>query len=482
MTTKFHYFQQFGAVTTLQKSKREKLNKKEREALRNQQIENNKKKPKIEAVSAELLSFKSLKEGMCVMGCIKSIDATLMSVALPGRINGRVPVTSISQAYLALLNKYVNGDAAEATDEAGEPNEYKPLNEIFSVGQIVCTKVKKIDQTSPSNVIVELSLVPGEIQEDFRHSGVKKGMILSVAIAAKEDHGYVIETGVKNLRGFLPLEKVVEEDRANLHVGSVIFCKVDDAKTSTAASTARFVIANNEKKWTMKNFAEPNISYLLPTTIVTFKVSKVLKNGLQGTVFSDNFIGYINEHQLGASEKRKFHQPKDFTAGTELQARILYVMPLTKLVYLTLNLQEKFEVAQKNQKGEVILPVGTVIEDAKVSHVGTGGIILKLNGGKSKGVISFRSIRVDVKTNFDLDEVLAKYYADSSHKVRIIHYDPIDMLYVCSVDKKVLSEKYFSIEDVKAGDFVNAVVKRKLKDGRLEVRVGALKGRHFAKF
>lgn len=414
------------------------------------------------------------------MGCIKSIDATLLNVALPGRINGRVPVTSISHAYLSLLNKYVNGDTTAAADEAaaGEPNEYKPLTEIFSVGQIVCAKVKKIDQTSPSNISVELSLIPSEIHEDFRHSSVKKGMILSVAIAEKDDHGFVIETGVKNLRGFLPLEKVVEEDRANLHVGGVIFCKVDDAKVSTAASTVRFVISNNEKKWTMKNFAEPNISYLLPTTIVTFKVSKVLKNGLQGTVFGDNFIGYINEHQLGASEKRKFHQPKDFSVGTELQARILYVMPLTKLVYLTLNLQEKFEVAQKNQKGEIILPVGTIVDDAKVSHVGTGGIILKLNAGKSKGVISFRSIRVDVKSNFDSDEILAKYYADSAHKVRIIHYDPIDMLYVCSVDKKVLSEKHFSVEDVKAGEFVNAVVTRKLKDGRLEVRVGALKGMH----
>lgn len=403
------------------------------------------------------------------MGCVKSIETTSINVALPGRINGQVPVTSVSNAYLALINKYVNSES----NEAGE-NDYKPLTEIFSIGQIVATKVKKIDSTSPANIVVELSLIPEDIHEDYRHSQVKKGMILSVAIAERQDHGFVIETGVKNLRGFLPIGKVPEEQHDDLHVGRVLFCKVDDAKSTSAASIVRFVLANSEKNWSTKNFAEPNITYLLPTSIVTFKVNKILKNGLQGTLFDGNFTGYVNEHQLGAEEEKSFHKPRDFKVGNELSARILYVQPLTKLVYLTLNLQEKFQITSSDGD-KTILPVGAIIKDAKVSHVGTGGVVLRING-KIKGVVSFRSIRVDVKSNFDQDEILAKYSRDSEHKVRIIHYDPIDLIHICSVDPKVLNEKFFSLDDLTVGEQVKAKVVRKLNDGRHELKVGAIKG------
>lgn len=467
-------FQQFGAVTTSTKTKKEKPNKKEREELRAQAIEKKRKqKQQIEAVSAELLSFKSLKEGMCVMGCIKSVDATFLHVCLPGRINGRVPVTSISQSYLNIINKYVNDEAAN-DDENEADNDYRPLTDHFAIGQIVCAKVKKVDQTSPGNIVVELSLMPSDVQEDHRHNQMRKGMLLSVAIAEKDDHGYVIETGVKNLRGFLPFDKVPEPERERLLVGGLVFAKVDEVKTSTAASTVQLITANSPKNWTMKNFEEPNINYLLPSAIVNFKITKILKNGLQGSLFNEHFIGYINEHQLGIEEGKPFIQPKNFHVGEERKARILYVQPLTKLVYLTLNLQEKF-IVNANEDTSTILPIGTILPDAKVSHVGTGGIILKLNG-KLKGVISFRSIRVDVKSNFDSDEIMLKYTSESVHRVRIIHYDPIDLLHVCSIDTKVLKEKYFSLNDVELGDVVKVEIVRKVNDGRYEIKLGSIKG------
>lgn len=472
--------QQFGAVTANTKSKKEKPNKKEREERREQAIEAKlKQKKHIEAVSAELLSFKSLKEGMCVMGCVKSVDATFLHVCLPGRIHGRVPVTSISQSYLNVVNKYVNDEATkdEKDDEEDDDdaNNYHPLTDHFTTGQIVCVKVMKVDQTSPGSINVELSLMPHEVQSDYRHNQIKKGMILSVAIAEKQDHGYIIETGVKNLRGFLPLEKVGEEERQRLYVGGLLFCKVDDVKNASAASTARFITANSPKNWTMKNFEEPNATYLKPSAIVQFKITKVLKNGLQGQLFNGSFSGYINEHQLGVEEGKRFLQPKHFNVGDERQARILYVQPLTKLVYLTFNLQERFHVSAEDDK-KSILPVGKILEDAKVSHVGTGGIIVKLNG-KLKGVISFRSIKVDVSANFDVDEIMLKYMPDSIHKVRVIHYDPIDLLHVCSVDTKILSQKYFSLNDILVGDVAKANYVRKVSDGRVEVRIGSVKGK-----
>lgn len=82
-----------------------------------------------------------------------------------------------------------------------------------------------------------------------------------------------------------------------------------------------------------------------------------------------------------------------------------------------------------------------------------------------------------MKTNFDLDEIMVKYRPESAHKVRVIHYDPIDMVHICSVDPNLLKEKYFSLVDVNPGDLVTAEVGRKMNDGRYEVHVGSLKGK-----
>lgn len=444
---------------------------------------------KIEAVSAELLSFKTIREGMIIMGCIKSIDSTSISVALPGRITGKVAVTAISQSYVTAVSRFVNDESKANTDsddsnddEDGEEetsiteNDYRPMDKLFHIGQIVCVKVisVKIDK---SLATIDLSMQPNAVHANFEHNDVKKGMILSVALAERGEHGFVIETGIANLRGFLPDAKINESERERLAVGGVYFCRVDSVKSSPAASTAIFKLHLDTESRKLKETSEPNVNHILPGTLTKFKVTKIMKDGLQGSLFDGNLIGYINEHQLGTAKGGKhFAQPKDFENGAELFARVLYVMPLTKLVYLSLHLQDKFTVSNRDEEAtEKIIATGTIIDEARVSHIGTGGVVLRL-GGKAKGVISFRSMRVNIKANFDMDEILAKYAKNSLHKVRILHYDPIDLLHVCSVDPKVLNEKYYTADDVNVGDFVDAIIKRQTKDGRYEVSVGAVRG------
>lgn len=480
----------FGAVS-LPKSKKPKLSKKEREALRAEKTEEAAKSPaKIEAVSAELLSFKTIREGMIIMGCIKSIDSTSISVALPGRITGKVAVTGISQSYVTAVSRFVADDTkAKAKDEDDDDhddndendtsiteNDYRPIDKIFHIGQVVCVKVLNVE-IDKSVATVDLSMQPNAIHANYEHTNVKKGMILSVALAERGEHGFVIETGIANLRGFLPDGKITETDRERLAIGGVYFCRVDSVKSSSAASTAIFKLSLDTESRTLKETNEPNVNHIMPGTLAKFNVTKIMKNGLQGSLFGGNLIGYINEHQLGTTNRgKRFSRPTDFEKDTELLARVLYVMPLTKLVYLSLHLQDKFTVSSRDDgaEGKLVAP-GTIVEEARVSHVGTGGVVLSL-GGKAKGVISFRSMRVNITANFDMDEILAKYAKNSTHKVRVLHYDPIDLLHVCSVDPKVLKEKFYTVDDVSVGDFVDAIVKRKTDDGRHEVTVGAIRG------
>ncbi|XP_031623798.1 protein RRP5 homolog [Contarinia nasturtii] len=452
----------FGAVTK-PKPRKDKPNKKQREAARLEKQNEVKNKPKsIEAVSAELLSFKTVREGMIILGCVKTINPTSIEVALPGRMNGTVNVSAISQTYLELTQKYIENEGDDT--KSNSEDEYKPLTSLFQIGQVVCVKVMKLDTSKTFKVQIELSMLPKDIQADFQHQTISTNMMVFAAIAERQEHGFVLETGVTNLRGFLP------ETKGDLIVGGVYFCRVKKITNAQTASTATFELVDYSKN-SVAQFKEPNVNHILPGILVKFNVTKVLKDGLQGTIFENSLVAYINEHQLGVSSKHIPKEPKHFEVNSKLTARVLYVMPLTKIVYLSLNLQSKFEL-NANEKN--ILPIGTIVEKAIVSHIGTGGIILKLPN--AKGIISLRSLKGDMKANFDSETLFSKYQANSEHKVRVIHYDPIDLLHVCSVDAKIIGEKYFSCNDVKTGDIINATIQRKLGDGRYAITVGQIKG------
>lgn len=381
------------------------------------------------------------------MGCVTKIETTYLQVSLPGRLTGQVNVKNISKSYVNILNQMLN--------DMDNVDGYKSLDEMFNLGQIVCVRVMEVKQGGGFGI--SLSMNPADIQVDFHHKKIGKGMILSVAVEGIEDHGYVIETGVKNLRGFLPMANSTE----SLGVGQIVFCQVTEMKSANVASTAILSVVDSGSR-KLKNVKEPNLTYILPTMIVKFKIKKVLDDGLQGSLMNDTFTAYINEHQLG-------NKTKKYKENEEVDARVLYIMPITKLVYLSLNLGDSIALCGDELK------IGAVLDKAKVNRIGTGGLIMKLNDN-AKGLVSLKSLRSGVQSNFDSDEVMQKYHKNSYHRVRIISYDPMDSLYVCSVDEKIINEKFFSVEDVEVGDYVEARIIRQLKDDGFQIKVGNIRG------
>lgn len=390
------------------------------------------------------------------MGCISKIDATHIQVSLPGRLTGRVLVTAMAPSYVNLINKYVN-------DDSNEVEGYKSLEELFTIGQVVCVKVIQIQTgADKKRISIELSMNPADLQVDFQHSKITAQTVLVAAVEGIEDHGYVLETGIPNLRAFLPTAAVTT---TSLGVGEIIFCRVTNAKPSPAASTVICSMLDVLDRKLSYSKDSPNLSLVLPSTIVKFKVTKQLKDGIQGLVMNDTFTAYVNEHQL----ETPISTPEDYEVDSVVDARILYVMPLTKLVYLSLNLCETIDQSDSELK------IGTIIEQARVIRIGTGGLIMRLNK-KHKGLVSFKSLRIGYKSNFDTDDLMAKYHKNSVHRVRITSYDPMDSLYVCTNNERLLAEKHFAPDDVQVGDYVFATIDHQLADGGFFVRVGQIKG------
>lgn len=439
-------FQIFGAVQKKIKKSKTKSSKK---PFGDDEQQND----TLESFSAELLNYETIQDGMVIMGIIKKVDQLYVSVSLPGRLTARVSALEISDSYTKNTKEFLQNSA--------QAEGYKPLKDLYRVGQTVYGRVLEIKSNEKGHVLIDMTFKPSEVHAELNHSNIRKGFVFNGAVEEVQEHGYIIESGIKGLRCFLPLEKSKEGHG----VGEMIYLKVDKITLDQAASTC-ICREVTEDKLKVKDQTDPSLDYLLPTTIVNFQVSKRLKDGLKGTVMNELFTAYVNEHHLGNA----LLVPDDYEINEKYEARILYVMPLTKLVYLTLNIhrnnemkkeqktEEDDEEVEEDKDGVNSLKRGDIIENAKIHHLGTGGVVLMLND-QHKGILSYKTIKANYKGNYDQDELLAKYAKDSTHKVRILDYDIMDSLYVCTDDTATVQEKFFALDDFHPGDFVTAKVK-----------------------
>jgi hypothetical protein len=94
------------------------------------------------------------------------------------------------------------------------------LDEIFHIGQAVVTRVVEINRSSDYNAKVILSLVPDVVQSDWSPRSVTAGCVLIAAVKSEEENGYIMDTGIKNVRAFLKrsaslkYEKMWNQDRS----------------------------------------------------------------------------------------------------------------------------------------------------------------------------------------------------------------------------------------------------------------------------
>ncbi|XP_075145856.1 ribosomal RNA Processing 5 [Haematobia irritans] len=401
----------------------------------------------LEAFSAQPLNYETIQDGMVIMGIIKKVDQLYLSISLPGRMTARVSALEISDSYTKATKEFLQN----STQSEG----YKPLQELYKVGHIVYGRVQEIKTNEKGRTMIDMSFRPAEVHAELNHSNVRKGFVFNGAIEEVQEHGYIIESGIKGLRCFVPLDK----SQQGHAVGEMIYLKVDKITSDKSVSTC-ICKEISGGKMKVKDQNDPSLDYLLPTTIVNFQVSQRLKDGLKGTIMNEVFTAYVNEHQLGNA----LFTPDDYEINSKYEARILYVMPLTKLVYLTLKVHrdETLKSEDNNDddddKEPKSLKCGDIVENAKVHHLGTGGIVLVLND-TFKGIISFKTIKANYKGNYDQDELLAKYSGNSTHKVRILDYDIMDSVYICTDDKATVNEKFFALEDFHPGELVTAKVK-----------------------
>ncbi len=402
--------------------------------------------------SVEPLSYRQLDKGMVLLGCVSSVGEYELRVSLPGHLVGTVPATSISKPYTEALRRIAQGE-----EEVG----VRPLSEMFKVGQPVSCAVEKADCNEDGFYKVRLSLDPRLVQASLTASGVKSGAVLQAAVASAEDHGFVMDVGVAGIRAFLPhkrAERFVAQVLGGQAPGVGQVMPVVVTKTEAAGGSTLLTCDPKKLLATLADPEETSIPSMIPGTCFRCRVVKELGGGSGIRVSFGPFAGYVHRD----------HFSEEVEEDQELEATVLYVTPTVNTVHLSCKRHLKFGRAPALGHLEEV-PLSHIAKSAEVLHSSRSGLVVKLAEDSSipVGFVSARQV-----SDGDIPDVKEKYPAGTSVTCRVIQFDHADAMYICSMQKSVLSQTAaLASGQLKPGDKVACQAKRFVEGKGLVVEV-----------
>ncbi|KAK9301800.1 hypothetical protein QLX08_005993 [Tetragonisca angustula] len=420
-------------------SKHEKIGKKNREKRRTK--EQNEKKTNFVPNTAERLSYATISEGLVVLGCIFEVTEYNLLISLPGGLIGRAQITDISECYTNLLQNLIKSEDSQIS-------EIKSLPELYSCGDYVVCYIKTIQPQEKFQI--GISLEPKLINQNLDIIHLDNSSKIVCTINSIEDHGYIADTGLANVRAFIPTKE--SDNKKCLFPGKQLLCYVKNIETneniSTITLTPKQKLVN-----TVHEIEIRSLDSLIPGTRYNLSIKKVLSNGLYVSL-GENNIGFINQLYL---DKPLFK----YSDSLKITGTLLYILPTVKFAYFSSTI-DKFR--------ENIKP-GDVIEESTALFREFGGIVLQLTKSGTRGFVSLK------RTNIEYDKIIEKFAPGTIHKCRVLSYSWIDGIYICTMQHSLLGQKYFSFSDFKPGDVVNVKIKNIDKGtGFVNVQVGKFNG------
>lgn len=383
--------------------------------------------------TAQNLRVTNLREGMKILGRIFKVTDYYAVVSLPGQITAKLQTTDLGESYTNLLKSVANNE--EVTEE------FKPMSSLYKEGEYIVSYVKELDIGSGKILV---SIEPQFVNENINPATLTKRSKIALVVSSIEDHGYVLETGVKKFRAFLPIKDIKDEE-SKYYPGKQIICAIKDINLSENVYTAKVSVKPKHLDCIDSNIS--SLDNMVPGTQFSLTVKNVLKDGLQ-VYYGENNVGYINQLYIPNSLT-------SYEKGQEIVGTLLYIIPALKFAYFSL-------IPNEHEKRS--LAVGDIITKAKVLSRDSRGIILFLK----KNVRGFIPLK---RTEVEFDKISTVFTPDSTHKCKIIAYDFIGKFYVCSMEKKVLEEKQSSV-DLRTGNKIKVTVEKINENGYITVKAG----------
>ncbi|RXG53358.1 Protein RRP5-like protein, partial [Armadillidium vulgare] len=367
--------------------------------------------------------------GQIILGSVLHVFRYGIIVSLPNRMTGYLPVMYLSQSYNDLLHEVAEGKASSTVHE---------VENLYSSGHLLVTKVISVVHHDDGSSKITLSVLPQDVNCELTASLLSKHSIIQCAVASEEENGYVMETGIRNIRSAFLSKKYVPkktqlaekwmvvkidgryekyplmEDKQRkientqirkrlFGVGSVLLCAVkktivdtEDTDEMSINLSALPSYVNKEINLVEKNI---NVASIFPGSLVSGTVARVISAGLE--LSFGEFRGFVKKENLTS----KAEKVENFKIGQKVSARVLYIAELPSEIVCSMNTKL---CSESSPEGAYF----TLPEDSY-------GFCPKRNLDKYKKETKKKQLQVS-----------------SSYKCRVTHIHLIDQLYNIVLESK----------------------------------------------
>ncbi|XP_029649652.1 protein RRP5 homolog isoform X1 [Octopus sinensis] len=273
-----------------------------------------------------------LTEGLLTYGYVTNAENVNLEIALPKGLTGIVNATNISPAYTSYLKSLVENDNKKHFAQLADHT----LSDLFPKGSLIVGKV-----ISTKKDTFNLSLSPEDINSYLEQVQIKNNMILVGSVKSVEDHGYIIDIGLKDVNAFLSKENASKyNDGKQIKMGQQLHCLVVDV-THIKRNVIRSVILSADPfKIATQMIKDPlpvPLSCICPGLQAEATIVKD-----EGSYLKAKFLTY------DAVIPKCYCNPDEqgHKANSQVRATVLQYHPETKVITLTLRMVYSSEVSE----------------------------------------------------------------------------------------------------------------------------------------
>ncbi|RAL51772.1 hypothetical protein DM860_010490 [Cuscuta australis] len=387
--------------------------------------------------SANRITWKNISPGMKLWAVIAEINEKDIVVSLPGGLRGLVRASETH-------------DPLYDTGENELETETDHLSSLFHVGQLVSCVVLHLDddKKDAGKHKIWLSLRLGLLHKNLTLDAVQEGMVLSAYIKSTEDHGYLLHFGLSTFSGFMHINSSSETKEIKVNTGQIV-----EGVVKSIDTTRKVVYLSSSHDPIVKNVTKDlkgiSIDLLLPGMMVSASVLSVLENGIMLS-FLTYFTGTVDMFNL----QKTLPPPNwkdDYPQNKKVNARILFIDPLTRAVGLSLNPH------LVNKKAPpTLVKAGDIFEQAKVIRIDKKlGLLLEL---PSSPVPTPAYVYVSEVDGKEVKKLEKTFKEGKTVRLRVLGFRHLEGLATGSLKTSAFEGSIFTHSDVKPGMVVKAKV------------------------
>lgn len=288
---------------------------------------------------------------------------------------------------------------------------------------------------------------------------------MGAVVKSVEDHGYIMDLGVKELTGFLPLKESKSyiqkyNNDKELSAGQYVECAI----VKVNGRTVNVTIDRTKVGHAVVEDPFSRITSVLPGQLVNGLVEAVQYNGLS-VKMQGLYPATIDQSHIPAT----MNIEKDFKLGQSLTFRTLFTMLNTDEKRIAGSilphiLELDLPVAGKDKAITDLFPAGSFLEKVKIARVNNTGVWATLDG--VDGVAGYVHVsRLSDEQITNVSGTAGKYKIGTTHRARVITYNPVDAVLILTLQPSVLSEKFLRVADIEIGSMVECEVERLIPAG-----------------